>query len=257
MGKEWFHLMDLKEATLAGRFVLLEPLRLEHARELFPDALEPGLFQHLAPGAEASLADLEAWIRRRLDDQKHGTALPFLQRDAKTRKAIGATCMFNISRRHHRVEIGHTWLAKSHRGGPVNTESKQLLLEHAFVAMGAIRVQFKVDVRNEAGIRALERIGAVREGLMRAERVLTDGHVRDAYVYSIIASEWSDVRTQLNGLLWAYRASDIVQQKRQPPKIPGLHPDVTPPVQVVVEPTLAVRPTPHATPRLAALPSKR
>lgn len=232
VAEDWLKLMPLDETRLVGRFVRLDPLRLEHARELYPDALEPGLFQHLAPGTEASLADLQAWIERRLEEQAHGTALPFLQRDAKTGKAIGATCMFNASRRHHRLEIGHTWLAKSHRGGLVNTEAKFLLLEHAFGPMGAVRVQFKVDVRNEAGIRSLERIGAVREGLMRSDRILTDGHLRDAYVYSIILAEWPDVRTQLNGMLWAYRASDTVQQrKKQPPKIPGLHPDVTPPVR--------------------------
>lgn len=225
----WFKEMELREVTLSGNHVALEPLRMEHANELWPDAVEPGLFQHLAPGLESSKGDLRAWIQRRLEEQAAGTALPFLQRDSVTRKAFGCTAMFNASPRHHGLEIGHTWLGKSHRKTPANTEAKLLLLTHAFERMEAIRVQFKTDVRNEAAIKALERIGAVREGLMRNERILMDGFIRDAYVYSIIKSEWDDVKIRLNELLWV-RPKAEVSHKREPPQVPGLNPKVTPPV---------------------------
>ncbi|MES2153523.1 MAG: GNAT family protein [bacterium] len=222
--------MELREVTLAGTYVMLEPLRLAHANELWPDAVEPGLFQHLAPGMESSKADLAAWIGRRLEEQAAGTALPFLQRDAATRKAFGCTAMFGVSKRHHRLEIGHTWLSKSHRKTPANTEAKLLLLTHAFETMKAVRVQFKVDTRNEAGIRALERIGAVREGHMRSERILLDGFIRDAFVYSIIDPEWAEVKKRLNGFLFHREGmAYLAAPKQGPPLIPGLNPRVTPP----------------------------
>lgn len=218
--------MQLKEVCLHGRHVHLEPLRPEHANELWPDAVEPGLFQHMEPGLESTKRDLQAWIAARLVEQSHGAALPFLQRDAGTRKAFGCTAYFNVSAQHHRLEVGHTWLGKSHRKTPANTEAKLLMLTHAFETMGAVRVQFKADTRNEAAIRALERIGAVREGLMRSERILADGFIRDAYVYSIIDREWPDVKTRLNGLL---ARIPFAAPKREPPRIPGLNPTVTPP----------------------------
>jgi len=222
--------MQLREVTLAGSHVILEPLKLAHANELWPDAVEPGLFQHLAPGMESSKADLAAWIGRRLEEKAAGTAMPFLQRDAVTKRAFGCTAMFGISVRHHRIEIGHTWLDKRHRKTPANTEAKLLLLTEAFEQMKAVRVQFKVDTRNEAGIRALERIGAVREGLMRSERILLDGWIRDAYVYSIIDPEWSAVKTRLNGFLFTRgNMVHLAPNKPAPPLVPGLNPRVTPP----------------------------
>jgi RimJ/RimL family protein N-acetyltransferase len=227
--------MQLREVTLAGGHVILEPLKLAHVNELWPDAVEPGLFQHLAPGMESSKADLAAWIGRRLEEKAAGVAMPYLQRDATTKKAFGCTAMFGISRRHHRIEIGHTWLAKSHRKTPANTEAKLLLLTEAFETMKAVRVQFKVDTRNEAGIRALERIGAVREGLMRSERILLDGWIRDAYVYSIIDPEWPDVKKRLNGFLFNRHGMEhLATRKPAPPLVPGLNPRVTPPPGVPV-----------------------
>jgi len=242
----WLAEMELKEVTLSGNNVSLEPLRPAHAHELWPDAVEPGLFQHIAPGLEDSKADLSAWIQRRLDEQTSGSALPFLLRDSVTGKAIGCTAMFNASRRHRRLEIGHTWIAKSHRKTMANTESKLLLLTHAFEKMGAIRVQFKVDTRSEAGNRALERIGAVREGLMRSERILLDGFIRDAYVYSIIQDEWPSVKARLNELLWLRRTSlpAFPVVKRPPPEVPGLNPAVTPPVGARVPLAQAKPPAP-------------
>lgn len=241
--------MRIEEVTLGGDFVILEPLRAAHADELFPDAMEPDLFQFIAPGMEQSKRALRDWILMRLEEQTHGTALPFLQRDAVSKKAFGCTCMTNMSAPHHRLEIGHTWLAKSHRKTPANTESKLLLLSHAFETMHAVRVQFKVDLRNEAAQRALERIGAVREGVMRNERILTDGFIRDAAVYSVIDREWPDVKTRLNGLLWS--RADIeppVPVKPAPPKIPGLEPPMLRP---------SVRPTPKGLPAAPAKPMPR
>ncbi|MHB8634590.1 MAG: GNAT family N-acetyltransferase [Thermoplasmatota archaeon] len=219
-------LMRVCEVTVAGNWVTLEPLRPSHADELFQDAMEPELFRYLSPGAEQSKQALRDWIVRRVDEQSHGASLPFLQRDSVSRKAFGATCMTNISTRHHRGEIGHTWLAKSHRKTPANTEAKLLLLTHAFETMRCVRIQFKVDVRNVPAQQALERIGAMREGRMRNERVLNDGFIRDAFVYSIIDLEWPDVKTRLNGLLWS--RPETVPAKPAPPPIAGLEATLRP-----------------------------
>lgn len=221
--------MRVGEVRLPGNWVNLEPLRAAHVDELFPDAMEPELFRYIAPGAEQSKASLRTWILARLEEQVHGLSLPFLQRDAVTKKAFGCTVLTSISPEHFRAEIGHTWLSKSHRKTPANTEGKLLLLTHAFETLKAVRIQFKVDVRNEAAQLALERIGAVQEGRMRNERILDDGFIRDAYVYSIIDREWPDVKTRLHGLLWSHTlAEPAVQVKRPPPAIPGLEVSLRP-----------------------------
>lgn len=236
--------MRVEEVTLHGNWVTLEPLRPSHADELFPDAMEPELFRFIAPGAEQSKAALRSWILARIEEQAHGTALPFLQRDAVTKKAFGATCMTNVSTQHHRGEISHTWLAKSHRKTPANTEGKLLVLTHAFETLGCVRIQFKVDCRNESAQVALERIGAVQEGRMRNERILNDGFVRDAFVYSIIDREWPEVKRRLNGLLWSRTTVEpAVPLKPAPPPIPGLETSLRPPASAWSK---LVRPTPSS-----------
>ena len=192
---------QLRQVSLRGDYVRLEPLRLSHAEALWPAASEPGLFQHLAPGTEASLENLRAWIMRRLEEEDLDFSQPFVQVDPATQKPFGVTCFLNISVRHKRVEIGHTWMGASHRRTPANTEAKLLMLRHAFDDWEAIRVQFKCDVDNQRAIDALERIGAVREGRMRNERIMIEGTIRDSYVYSIIREEWREVEKRLERFL--------------------------------------------------------
>lgn len=193
---------QLRQVTLRGQYAVLEPLELRHAEELWPVAKEPGLFDHLSPGAGKSVESLRAWIARRKKEEDLDLVQPFVIRDAATGKAVGSTSYLGISVRNKHVEIGHTWIAKSHRRTALNTEVKLLMLEHAFEDWHAIRVQFKTDVRNERAQKALERIGAKREGTMRRERVLADGFVRDAAVYSIVDGEWKEVKARLNRFLY-------------------------------------------------------
>lgn len=192
---------QLRQVTLRGQHAVLEPLELHHAEELWPVAREPGLFDHLSPGAGRTVETLRAWIARRKLEEDLDLVQPFLIRDAAG-KAVGSTSYMGISVRNKHVEIGHTWIAKSHRRTALNTEVKLLMLQHAFEDWHAIRVQFKTDVRNERAQKALERIGAVREGVMRRERVLVGGFVRDAAVYSIVDAEWNEVQARLNRLLY-------------------------------------------------------
>ena len=196
--------MDLRPVTLRGRHVVLEPLRVEHADELWPAADERALWAYM--GADgmgvASRDDLRAWIGNRIAGAPSRLpALPFLQRDAVTGKAFGSSSLFDIDVANRKLEIGHTWLGRSHRRTAANTEAKRLLLAHAFEAMGAVRVQFKCDARNGPSRAAIERIGAKPEGILRHWLILPDGHRRDTAFFSILGSEWPTVRARLDRML--------------------------------------------------------
>jgi RimJ/RimL family protein N-acetyltransferase len=190
--------MDLRPVTLTGTHVVLEPLRLEHAQELWSAANEPELWKYMLYRIE-SVDDLRAWIRDRVADPK--TALPFLQRDAKTGQAFGSSSLFDIDLQHIRMEIGHTWVGRTHRRTAANTESKLLLLRHGFEGLDANRIQLKTDARNERSRQAILRIGAQFEGILRSHMVLLDGHRRDTAMHSIVREEWPQVRGRLEAML--------------------------------------------------------
>jgi len=192
--------MDLAPVTLEGRHVRLEPLRRGHAAELWPAASEADLWRYMTVEVRTP-EDLERWVASRVADGEGGTALPFLQRDARTGQAIGSTSLFDADARHRRIEIGHTWLAASHRRTAANTEAKLLLLTHAFERLGALRVQLKTDARNLRSQAAIARLGAVREGVLRQHMVLPDGYVRDTVMFSILDREWPAVRERLRARL--------------------------------------------------------
>jgi RimJ/RimL family protein N-acetyltransferase len=193
--------MDLRPVTLRGRHVVLEPLRAEHAEELWPAASERDIWRYMGVDV-ASLADLRSWIEARQHAMVPGLhALPFLQRDARTGQAFGSTSLFDIDRANRKMEVGHTWLGASHRRTAANTEAKRLLLAHAFEALGAVRVQLKCDARNARSRAAIERLGAQPEGVLRHWLILADGHRRDTAFFSILEAEWPAVRDRLDARL--------------------------------------------------------
>ncbi|HUR26064.1 MAG TPA: GNAT family protein [Candidatus Thermoplasmatota archaeon] len=192
--------MQVEPVTLRGRTVILEPLRLAHAAELWPAADERDLWRYMLFDVE-SPADLERWIAARLEPAAQGRALPFLLRDAGTGQAFGSSSLFEIDAARRSLEVGHTWVGRSHRRTAANTEAKRLLLAHAFEDLGAQRVQLRCDERNLRSAAAIERIGAVREGVIRSMVVLPDGHRRNAVVFSILDSEWPAVRARLDAML--------------------------------------------------------
>ena|ERR1041385_8442478 len=193
--------MDLRPVTLRGRHVVLEPLRPEHAEELWPAASERDLWRYMGVDV-ARVADLRQWIGKRQHAMVPGLhALPFLQRDARTGQAFGSTSLFDIDRANRKMEIGHTWLGASHRRTAANTEAKRLLLAHAFEGLGAVRVQLKCDARNARSRAAIERIGAQPEGVLRHWLILPDGHRRDTAFFSVLEAEWPTVRDRLDARL--------------------------------------------------------
>ena len=125
--------------------------------------------------------------------------------DRRTGKAIGHTSYIEIATEHGHLEIG-TWLAREAWRTGVNTECKYLLLSHAFDTLSCIRVQLKTDLRNERAQRAIERIGAVREGVLRKVAIIKDGYQRSSVYYSILDDEWPSVKTRLETMLEAVRA---------------------------------------------------
>jgi RimJ/RimL family protein N-acetyltransferase len=149
---------------------------------------------------------MHAQIAADLEVQAKGTVVLFAQVEQATGRAVGRTSYLNISRRDRGLEIGSTWLGRPWQRTSLNTEAKYLLLRHAFEVLGAVRVQFKTDLRNVQSQRAIERLGAAREGVLRKHMLVRDGFIRDSVLYSILAEEWPAVKDRLEARMGAYSA---------------------------------------------------
>jgi RimJ/RimL family protein N-acetyltransferase len=194
--------MDPQPITLTGRHVRLEPLSLAHAPDLFAAlSVDRTVFRWWLAPTPTGLPEMEAMLEVSLTAQDQGTVLPFAQMDPASGRAVGVTTYLNISRRDHNLEIGGTWLGKPWQRTGMNTEAKYLLLRHAFEDLGAARVQLKTDSRNVQSQRAIERLGAVREGVLRKYQRVWDGFQRDSVMYSVLDDEWPAVKARLEGLL--------------------------------------------------------
>jgi len=142
-----------------------------------------------------------AWVRDILARQAAGTDLAFAVIHRASDRAIGATRYLEIRPEHRSLEVGGTWYETEFQRTAVNTECKYLLLKHAFEVLGCIRVQFKADARNLRSLQAIERMGAVREGVLRNHYILSDGEYRDSVYFSILDSEWPKVKERLEEML--------------------------------------------------------
>jgi RimJ/RimL family protein N-acetyltransferase len=189
--------------VLDGRHVRLEPIAPGHAPALFAAASDADTWTYMPRGPFDDEADVRTWIRAAQRETEAGAAVVFAVVERGSGAAVGSTRYLDIRPEHRGLEIGWTWLAPRVRRTPVNTECKLLLLEHAFERLGAVRVQLKTDLRNERSQRAIERIGGVREGVLRRDRWTWTGHIRSTVYYSVLAEEWPQVRARLEGLLGA------------------------------------------------------
>jgi N-acetyltransferase len=185
----------LSPVRLTGSHCSLEPLAPEHHDELIAAASDGQLWK-LWYTAIPSPETMQAEISRRLDLQSRGTMLPFTTRDAAGR-VVGMTTYMNVDATNRRVEIGSTWTAASLQRSPFNTECKLLLLGHAFEALGCIAVEFRTHFFNQQSRRAIERLGAKLDGILRNHQRASNGSLRDTCVYSITEAEWPSVRTHL------------------------------------------------------------
>ena len=186
--------------TLAGEHVTLEPLAPGHAEGLARAAADGELWRlwyTSVPAPERVGEYVAAALAMRDDDG----AMPFAVLDRTGGEVIGSTRYCNVEARHRRLEIGHTWYAKRAQRTGVNSECKLLLLAHAFERLGAIAVELRTSWFNRASQRAIERLGAKRDGVLRNHMILPDGTYRDTVVYSILDGEWPAVRRHLRFLL--------------------------------------------------------
>ncbi|MBZ8142413.1 N-acetyltransferase [Rubrivivax gelatinosus] len=181
--------------TLRGTHAALSPLAAEHAPAL-AEAVRDGELWQLWYTAVPAPERMAAEIERRLALQQRGSMLPFAVFDAGGR-AVGMTSYMNIDAANRRVEIGSTWTARSAQRTGLNTECKQLLLAHAFEQLDCIAVEFRTHRLNSQSRRAIERLGAQLDGILRAHQRLADGSLRDTAVYSITAAEWPAIRNHL------------------------------------------------------------
>lgn len=182
--------------TLRGQHATLVPLSQDHHDDLV-EAVRDGelwnLWYTMVPRPE----NVRAEIERRLTLQRSGSMLPFAVLDPNG-KAVGMTTYMDIDATNRRVEIGSTWYRKAVQRTPLNTECKLMLLQHAFEHLQCIAVEFRTHFFNHQSRRAIERLGAKLDGILRNHRRLPDGSLRDTCVYSIIASEWPSVKQHLN-----------------------------------------------------------
>jgi len=182
--------------TLGGRHAVLEPLAFEH-RDGLAEAVRDGELWTLWYTAIPAPEGMRAEIERRLGLQQSGSMLPFAVRSLASGKIAGMTTYMNIDAKNRRVEIGSTWYARSVQRTPLNTECKLLLLRHAFETLDCIAVEFRTGYFNYASRRAIERLGAKQDGILRNHQHYANGSVRDTVVFSIIAQEWPAVKHHL------------------------------------------------------------
>jgi RimJ/RimL family protein N-acetyltransferase len=192
---------DPRPIVLTGRRVTLEPLAEAHAAGLLAAGGDDETWRYMPRPALRSIDDALAMIREAVDAAAPGDEVPFAIVPRDTGVAAGSTRYLDIARPHRALEIGWTWIGPAWRRTAVNTECKLLLLSHAFDTLGAHRVTLKTDGRNERSQRAIERIGGVREGVLRRHRVCWDGSVRDSVYYGIVDAEWPSVKARLESRL--------------------------------------------------------
>ncbi|MFI1195737.1 bifunctional pyridoxamine 5'-phosphate oxidase family protein/GNAT family N-acetyltransferase [Micromonospora sp. NPDC020750] len=187
----------LEPATLRGAHVVLEPLDLAHADELHAATDDPEVWRHLGWPQPADPAGTAELIRAALAAHHRGERVPWVQRCAVTGAAVGTTSFYEVDPALRTLAIGYTYLGRPWWRTGINTEAKLLLLTHAFEELGAERVVWHTDLRNERSQRAIERLGATREGVLRRHRVRPDGSWRDTVQYSMIADEWPNAQAML------------------------------------------------------------
>ena len=192
---------DPRPVTLTGTHVRLEPLRREHAGELFPVAHDEDIWRLMLVPMPNDVASLERWIAAALEEQILGNQIAFITRRVADGAPIGSTRFLHIDRANKTVEIGWTFLGREARRTVANTEAKYLQLRHLFEDLGAHRVWLQTDKLNERSQKAMERIGAIREGEHRDDRISHDGRIRTSVIYGITRSDWPAVEARIRGLL--------------------------------------------------------
>ncbi|MGS1011427.1 GNAT family N-acetyltransferase [Achromobacter anxifer] len=188
--------LRLQPVTLAGEVVRLEPLAAGHAGALAQVGLHPELWR-LQPEPVQTQDDMQRYVDRALAGQRDGNCLPFVIVRQEDGQIIGATRYMDIALAHKRLEIGGTWLTPASQRSGANTETKFLLLQHAFETIGIMRVVFKTELSNMQSRQAILRIGGVEEGVFRKHLIAQSGRARDMVYFAILDEDWPAVKARL------------------------------------------------------------
>ena len=193
--------MEVKPIVLTGKHVRLEPMTEAHISALAEIGVDQTFWDFMVYGHMQTADDMRGWIQDILSRAQKGTDLPFVAIQLESGRVAGATRYMNIMPNDRGLEIGGTWYGPEFQRTVVNTECKYLLLSHAFETLGCIRVQLKTDLRNQRSQKAIERIGAVKEGVLRNHMILPNGHYRHSVYYSILDTEWPEVKRRIEGMI--------------------------------------------------------
>lgn len=194
----------IQRVTLQGKYVRLEPMGEQHISGLTEVGVGQDFWSFMLYGDMKTEADMRNWVLDILEREKKGGDLPFAVIHLASGRVVGATRYLNILPKDRGLEVGGTWYGPEFQRTAVNTECKYLLLAHAFEVLKAIRVQIKTDSLNVRSQAAIERIGAVKEGILRNHMILPDGRIRHSVFYSILDSEWAGVKKNLEAMLAKY-----------------------------------------------------
>ena len=179
--------------SLIGKKIQLRPLLASDGAALVQAAADGELW-NLPFTVVPSVETVDVYINTALEGQAAGTVMPFVIETIDSKQVIGSTRFWKIDRKNRKLEIGHTWISASWQRTCVNTEAKFLMLWYAFEQLNCVRVQFTTDEINEKSRKAILRLGAKQEGIVRHERFMPDGRKRNSVRFSIIDDEWPDVR---------------------------------------------------------------
>ena len=191
----------VKPVTLIGKHARLEPMTEAHIPGLAEIGVGQTFWDYMLYGNMNTQADMANWVRDILSRAARGTDLPFVAIHLESGRVAGATRYLNIMPNDRGLEVGGTWYGLDFQRTAVNTECKYMLLTHAFEKLGCIRVQIKTDSLNVRSQKAIERIGAVKEGVLRNHMILPNGRIRHSVFYSILDTEWPEVKSRLSDFM--------------------------------------------------------
>jgi RimJ/RimL family protein N-acetyltransferase len=187
-------MLEIKQVTLEGKYVLLRPPSINDLDGL-SYAAQDGEIWNSPYAIFPTISELSKYLQDLLKKQK--MILPFIIIHKQSNKIVGTTRYLNIDYDNYHLEIGHTWIARSYRRTAVNTESKLLMLQYAFEKLNCIAVEIRTDILNKTSRKAIERLGAIQDGILRNHKIMRNGRIRDTVCYSIIQSEWPQVQENL------------------------------------------------------------
>ncbi len=196
--------MKFPKNSLHGNTVTLEPLKIQHVHQLLEAGQNPEIWEWMT-FALSSLEAVTAFVNAVTTYPEKGLGMAYAIRLNSTGVVIGGTGYWHVDHRHQKLEIGGTWLDTSSQRTGANTESKLLMLKHAFEELQCKKITFSVDSRNLNSINSLVKLGAIKEGVLRSDLILHDGRERDSMILSILKDEWSDTKERIELKISKYR----------------------------------------------------